>query len=54
MRGDAVAGILILVINARRPWVGVMQHNMASPGGCREPSPLVFIIGDGLVAQTRR
>jgi len=50
VRGDAVAGILILVINIVGGLiVGIVQHNMA-PGQAAENYTLLTI-GDGLVAQ---
>ena len=50
VRGDAVAGILILLINiAGGLVVGVMQHNMAL--GQAAENYTLLTIGDGLVAQ---
>ncbi len=50
VRGDAVAGILILVINVIGGlFVGVIQHNMAV--GDAAHNYTLLTIGDGLVAQ---
>ncbi|ANQ84269.1 flagellar biosynthesis protein FlhA [Azoarcus olearius] len=50
VRGDAVAGILILVINiVGGLFVGVVQHNMAA--GDAAHTYTLLTIGDGLVAQ---
>jgi flagellar biosynthesis protein FlhA len=50
VRGDAVAGIIILVINLLGGFVvGVLQHNMDLANAARNYSLLA--IGDGLVAQ---
>ncbi len=50
VRGDAVAGIIILVINVIGGlFVGIMQHNMAV--GDAAHTYTLLTIGDGLVAQ---
>jgi flagellar biosynthesis protein FlhA len=50
VRGDAVAGILILVINIIGGlFIGVIQHNMAV--GDAAHNYTLLTIGDGLVAQ---
>ena len=50
VRGDAIAGILILVINIVGGFViGVMQHDMAA--GTAAQVFALLTIGDGLVAQ---
>src|SRR5688572_25243074 len=50
VRGDAVAGIIILLINIFGGLiVGVMQHNM--PVSAAAKTYIILAIGDGLVAQ---
>ncbi len=50
VRGDAIAGILILVINIIGGlFVGIIQHNMAA--GDAAHTYTLLTIGDGLVAQ---
>lgn len=53
VRGDAIAGILIMVINVVGGLlVGVLQHGMDM--GHAAESYTLLTIGDGLVAQIRR
>ncbi|MCL1860297.1 MAG: flagellar biosynthesis protein FlhA, partial [Proteobacteria bacterium] len=50
VRGDAIAGILILLINILGGlFVGVIQHDMAFPDAAHTYT--ILTIGDGLVAQ---
>jgi flagellar biosynthesis protein FlhA len=50
VRGDAVAGILILLINMIGGMlIGVMEHDMTAGGAAK--SYVLLTIGDGLVAQ---
>lgn len=50
VRGDAIAGILIMVINVVGGLlVGVLQHGMSM--GSAAESYTLLTIGDGLVAQ---
>lgn len=50
VRGDAIAGIVIMVINVLGGWaVGVWQHNMEF--GVAAKNYTLLAIGDGLVAQ---
>lgn len=50
MRGDAIAGILILLINmVGGMLIGVMEHDMTAGGAAK--AYVMLTIGDGLVAQ---